>query len=409
MVDINLFDDSDEEQQQGAEDPSFEELPDSGGMDIGDDLGGGLEPDDLGQDLGVDMDSDLGGESLDADSLDEAFGFDEDTSAADDLESDTLMGEEDLTDLDEMDAGMDDEDYDFGGGGQTRVSPAIFIIAIIALVVIAWFIKPDLFSSVTSKIGKSKTTTKTMTRKPAGAGVQKPAAQAGQKPSAQATAAGDSGKVPVTVPGSAVPVATNRLIGSSSRVLNDLGGQGQFGMMIIEKDRFMIEYAAANAGNADAFGKRLQTILGAASFNASPEDMHSANGKTVYLGVISGKFAAAAGSSISGSPFRTENDFSNSMKTRIKQQGLQDRGLKKRAAQSQGTVQKVNYEMMLEGDKDKALLFLQQLGQFGGGWEPSKIRISPVDMDDYYAKRVKIVMDLSVLIGQSAPAAGTAM
>ncbi|MBN2104356.1 hypothetical protein JW835_09990 [bacterium] len=398
MVDINLYDDEmedndkDEGPTEEQEDQSFDNIDDGGGLDLGEDLGGS----DL--ESGEDFEGGFGGEDLSAESLDDALGFDEDLPG-DDLDDESLMGE-DLSDLDEGEAGFDDDDYVLGGGQRRKVSPLLWLFMLIVVVAAAIYIfRPELFSLPGSLTKKSVTKTSGKATQPRGerAGSQSRPTQAGQPGVAVTDSAAASGAQPGSI--SSAPVSLCLL--ASTKIFNDLTAQGQFAMLMVDKDRFTVEYASNSKGVSETFGQRLKNLAGADSYIASPEDMHTINGQPVYFGVISGKIPSEKPGRATGSSFATESAFINAIKTKIQQQGLKEIGQKKRSSQPLGMQQQVNYEWILEGDRTKVLSFLQSLNTLQGNWEPVKIRISPAVLNDFKAQKAKLVLDLMATIGKT--------
>jgi hypothetical protein len=397
MVDINLFDDEPEDEKQESNDQSFDNLDSGEDLDLGDDLTGDLESDfnasggegDLG---GMLDDEESGGGE---DSIDEALGFDEDLSEEQELEPDDLM-EEEFTELDD-DAELDSDDYDYGGGGHKQVTPLIWVIVFLAVVVIAFvFYRDPIMALFTSKTKLATKTRITQTAPPKTqvtprgqtAGSMGSAAQADT--SAQSTAA--------AVQGAATP-----LLNVSTGLFDELSGKGQFNMLMVDNDRFAVEYVANVRGSAESFAQRVKTLVNATAVVASPEDAHSINGKTVYFGVISGKLDPnVMKRKYSGAAFSDETRFINGIRSQIQEYGLKESGYLKRSSRQEGSQTKNNYEFVIEGERIKVITFLKSLNSLQGAWEPVKIRLSPVNLNDFTAQQVKLVLDLAALTGPAS-------
>jgi len=403
MVDINLFDDEPEEQENEQENQSFDDLGDSGDLDLGDDISeDSLEGED-------DFGGGFGDDNLDGESLDDALGFDDELPADDDLDSETLMAD-DLSDLDEGDADLE-EDYDFGGGSRQRVSPLLWVIMLLVVAFVAiYFFKPELLSFSKSKRRKPVKVTQT-----AGKQVKKQVSSDSQTASASTaakqqapvgTAASDSGAVSTARPQMQGTNPGSVRIAASVQIFNEFAMKNQFAMLVVDKDRVTAEYASATKGMSDTFGKQLQTLSKAESYTASPEDMHTVNGQSVYFGVISCKLnPGKVQTGMTGTPFANEDAFINAVKSKLQLQGLPQTGQKKRTGSKN-----VFFEWTVEGDKAKVMAFLQSLTTLPGAWEPVKILISPSELNDFQAKRVKLVLDLAATIGNTtAPLSSTAM
>ncbi len=409
MVDINLFDDEPEE-EQGQDDQSFDNIDDDSGElslndDLGDDLGNAFE-EDLSPDLGGGLEEDSPGGSFDDglgsdESIDDALGFDDDFTESDNLDEGAMM-EEDLSGLDDDMGIMDEEDYDFGSGGAQKNMKwvwAALIIVGLAIVVILY--KDMIFSMINGSPEPAPKTTRVTRAAKVPAGTR-PAGGAAQP---AASAVDSTGTPAGTTAGLPAVKTQNQLTGVSIKLFNELSSKDQFNMMIVDKDRFAVEYASTISGAAGTFADRIKTLTEAAAVVSSPEDAHTVNGTTYYFGVISGKFnPSGMASALKGAGFQNDDAFVNTVKSRIQQQGLGLTSQKKRSSQTNGGQNQSNFEFVVEGEKAKAVSFLRSLGAMGGAWEPLKIRISPTDLNDFSADRVKLVLDVRALVG-NAPAA----
>jgi hypothetical protein len=385
MVDINLFDDEPEEKKQQNGDQSFDNLDGGEDLDLGSDLTDDLEAD-FNASTGED---ELGGGE---DSIDEALGFDEEFTEDQGLEPDDLMDEE-FTELDD-EAGLDTDDYDYGGGGHKQVTPLLWIIVFLAIIVIAFVFYRDpivaLFTSKANLAKKIKTTQTTELQ--------------GQKTPQSQTGPGGPAALPDSFAQStaAMQSGASLLLRVSAGLFEDLSSKGQFNMMMVDNDRFAVEYVANVKGTAESFSQHIKTLVNATSVVASPEDAHSVNGKTVYFGVISGKLdPAVMKRKYSGSAFSSEDGFINAVKSQIQQYGLKESGYKKRSARQEGSQTKNNYEFIVEGERVKAIAFLKSLNTLQGAWEPVKIRLSPLNLNDFSAMQVKLVLDLAAITGSA--------
>lgn len=186
------------------------------------------------------------------------------------------------------------------------------------------------------------------------------------------------------------------LLNVSIDLFNDLSGKGQFNMMMIDNDRFAVEYAANVKGTAETFAQHIKTLVNATAVVASPEDAHSVNGKTIYFGVISGKLnPVTMQRKYSGSAFGNDDQFINAVNAQIQQHGLEESGFLKRSSRQEGGQTKSNYEFVVEGERNSAISFLKSLNALQGRWEPVKIRLSPANINDFSARQVKLVLDLA--------------
>jgi hypothetical protein len=397
MVDINLFEDS-ENEQPAKGDESFDELDNTGGLNLDENFGESLGVDDLNHDRDRDSGLKTGLKKPGEESLDDALGFNEDISQNQESGGDSLM-DDDIPDLEEDEVSNDDGDYDFGSSKGKRISPVfLLIIGLLAAFVFIMFLKPNLiplsiFQSRKPAATSAKTGVKSSKNR-----VQ-PGTKGAQKSGVQPGAASDTGAVKSSPVQSGISNNSVTMVDMSIKILADLSTQGQFGAVILEKDRFTAEYAAGTPGSSDAFGKRLQKLTGVAAVSTSPEDRLTANSKTVYLGVISGRFNQK-NMPINGKAFLNEDEFQKIIKSKIQEQGLYLDSFKKRSSLSVSSQQQLNYEIVTEGEKEKTTAFLNQLKALSGGWQLQKLRIAPSDLDDYTAKKVKTVLDITILSQQ---------
>jgi hypothetical protein len=397
MVDINLFDDEPEDEKQENDDQSFDNMDSGEDLDLGDDL-----TDDLESDFNAtEGDDDLGGFQDDEetgggeDSIDEALGFDEEFSKEQDLEPDDLM-EEEFTELDD-EAELDSDDYDYGGGGHKQITPIIWVIVFLAVLVIAFVFYRDpiiaLFSSKTNLTNRTKMTQTTPPKTQITPGSQTAGSSGAAVPADTSARSSAAAMQSVAVP----------LLNVSVRLFDELSGKGQFNMMMVDNDRFAVEYVTDVKGSSESFAQRVKTLVNATALIASPEDAHSVNGKMVYFGVISGKLDPdMMKRKYSGPVFSDETRFINAIKSQIQQFGLKESGYLKRSSKQEGSQTKSNYEFIIEGDRIKTITFLKSLNSVQGAWEPVKIRLSPVNLNDFSAQQVKLVLDLAAFTGSAS-------
>jgi hypothetical protein len=81
---------------------------------------------------------------------------------------------------------------------------------------------------------------------------------------------------------------TAALIDATKAVVEALVRDKQFVAMLLKDDAFFVEYASETRGASDAVGQKLQSILRADGFRASPEDRLKFNDSARFCGVISG-------------------------------------------------------------------------------------------------------------------------
>ena len=72
-------------------------------------------------------------------------------------------------------------------------------------------------------------------------------------------------------------MALNR---GSNAVLNELANKGQFGTLLIEGNRFSVQYVSEAPGMAQAMAQTVQQLLNAKNVKVSKEDSDRSGGKT---------------------------------------------------------------------------------------------------------------------------------
>jgi hypothetical protein len=269
-----------------------------------------------------------------------------------------------------------------GGGGSKQVSPLIWALLGLMVIAVAGFLMfPKLFAPKAGKTGAA------VIRRPTPRTVRTP---------------GDSVRTPAARPGTALPAAGARAAGptakyveSAKAVVENLGKDGQFVALLLKGDQYFVEYATASRGGQEAMGKRIQGLLGADAFKASPEDRHKVSGSDRYFGVISGRMPvaknpAAAGTKIDAEAFKTR------LNALVAEKGLtQTKILKVSEVTLNGKLQ-TPIRLRTEGSRANAMAFLEGLKTLPVNGEMSKLLVAPTDISDLAAAKVKLVLDFAV-------------
>ncbi|HDQ44905.1 MAG TPA: hypothetical protein ENN17_05315 [bacterium] len=359
MVDINLFDEGFEDQS----DSSPEQRP-SGSSDAGrrdnDDFSGDLN---LGDDLSDD--AGLGGDTL-------------------------LDGDETLPDFEEEEEGLDD-DYTFEGSGPKKSPPWLLIgvgLFAVAAVLFIYVIYPTLNKPVAIKLPKPKPPA----TKPVAVRPVQPAETAPAQPT-------DQEQTPETIR----PAVEGRydVLAGTRTVFENLSAQGQAGVVIINNNRYLVEYVSKTPGVADAMGQRIQTLFGADNYAVSPEERHRTAGQDNYWGVVSGTLPpfSAHAPSPGANPYPTMTSFHGRIKTLCAQHGIALQSIAKPAGIVQQPKQHSSGHMIIEGEKKNVFAFMHDLKQIEGHWGVSKLLLAPADIADFHASRVKMGITFWVEIG----------
>jgi hypothetical protein len=369
MVDINLFKEEDEEEWKSP--------PDEGGEDVE-----GV----LGEDL------DLGGEETDAESPsfeDEKFLSDEDA----------------IPDFEEPEERELEEDYEYGDS-RARGAPVWLWALLGAVVVAAAFY---LFYLQPRQKAKSQMQTVTLRKSPADSlapGLQRQSAQAVATGADSSTTLGDqrSGEAAVSrdaVSTTNVPSSTILFVNAATAVFDNLSSQGQLGTIVFEGGKFHVGYVSSTPGVAQTMGQRVQRLIGASAVRVSPEDRHSTAGKIQYWGVVSGDLPSggAAVPQASTTRFNSADGFVAGIRGLGTENRMTFQQTEKFSIQSEGRRRKAPVRMKIEGARANAINFLNALKGFQGNYDLTKLTIAPVNISDYTASQVKLVLDFTVWIG----------
>ena len=368
MVDINLFKEEDEEEWKSP--------PDEGGEDVE-----GV----LGEDL------DLGGEETGAESPS--------------FEDDKFLSDEDaIPDFEEPEERELEEDYEYGDN-RVRGAP-VWLWAFLGVVVVAAAFY--LFYYQPRQKAKSQLQTVRVMRSPADSlapGAQRPADQTVVTAEDSSTTLGDQRTGGTAVTGEMVstdvPNSTVRFVSAATAVFDNLSSQGQLGTIVFEGGKFHVGYVSSTPGVAQTMGQQVQRLIGASAVQVSPEDRHSTAGKIQYWGVVSGNLPAGrtAAPSTSATRFNSADSFVAGIRGLGTQNRMTFQQTEKFSIQSEGGRRKAPVRMKIEGAKTNAINFLNALKGFQGNYDLMKLTIAPVNISDYTASQVKLVLDFVVWIG----------
>jgi hypothetical protein len=176
-------------------------------------------------------------------------------------------------------------------------------------------------------------------------------------------------------------------------VVENLGQQRQFGTILLNDDRFSVEYVSDTPGVSDAMGYRIKTLTGASEITASPEERHRTAGAVHYWGVVSGSIPKSVPGAATGQPrqYASVELFIGALKSLIQENGLADRGVTRSGEAGQTGVQ-----AKVEGSRGAVLKFLESLKQSPGNYTIRKLVGVPVDIADFEATKIKLVLEFTV-------------
>ena len=350
MVDINLFDDDEEK-------------------------GGQREKE---------WDSTLGKkEDLKADAFKDELSLDDDLGEHPSLGDETLLGEEEVVpELKEPEG--KEEDYGYGDVKKKKTPAYHYVILVLAVFVlfacVYFFILPKINSVNRIKSVDS---------------LKKPSLTYQSPVNKQPVGISDSVKSLRSKSGTSIC-----LIDAAKSVFDDLIKQEQFGAVLLDGERFAVEYVSTIPRVSQQMGKRIQMILGATDFKASPEERHTLDGKVTYWGVISGtirkKFDLIQNTPIK---FATYEQFVEQMKGTARQNNLSSVDVKKQPSTGFGDSRLTGFRIRVEGRRMEAMTWLEQLKKYQPNCNVKILFLVPLEYYDQKASRIKLVLDLSVSLG----------
>jgi hypothetical protein len=176
-------------------------------------------------------------------------------------------------------------------------------------------------------------------------------------------------------------------------VIENLGQQGQFGTVLLNDDRFSVEYVSDTPGVSDAMAYRIKTLMGASEVTASPEERHKTAGAFHYWGVVSGAVPKTVPGAVAGQPkhYPSTELFIEALKAMIKENGLAERGVTR-----SGPVDKPIVQIRAEGSRNGILQLLDALKRSPSNYLLDKLVGVPVDIADFEAVKMKLVLEFTV-------------
>ena len=374
MVDINLFKDEDEEKWES--DSGDEEKSESG------------------------------------DELIDEFQMDEDLSQTSALsDKDLLDSDEPIPDFEESDDNELEDDYQFGDIKEKKTSPGIWIalgiVVVFAAVYFLWW-QPKQAQSV-------RVTSTVVPRVPSnenqGLLPQEQMTDSTESVSDSSSLASSSSPGEGTISGeteiagristSDDVASVNVVVDAGVAVFNNLAQGGQLGTIIIEGYQFHVGYVSETAGVAQAMGQRIQTVLGASGFEVSPEDQHRTAGKVHYWGVVSGiipKKVSTTTQSAMGRQFATTDQFIQEINMLAQNNRLSVQKTDKFSPRFENGVNQTPVRITVEGSKAQTLAFFNALKALQGNYRLMKLTIAPVDISDFQANQVKLVLEFALIV-----------
>ncbi len=370
MVDINLFKDEDEEEKWESD-------------------SGGDEKSDAGDDL-----------------IDD-FPIEEELTESSALsDNDLLDSDEPIPDFEEPEENALEEDYQFGDIKEKKTSPWIWValgVVLIFAAVYFFYIQPRQTppEQVVPRMpsGLSEGGVSSEGASDSGEGVVDSGSEEGVV--SEESGAASETEVQSQIGGLNALASVSAVVDASVAVFSNLTQTGQLGTIVLEGYQFHVGYVSETPGVAQAMGARIQSILGISEFNVSPEDPHRTAGRMHYWGVISGVIpqkASTSSSSAESRQFATTDQFIQEINTLIQNNRLSVEETQKFSARSEGGLNQVPIRMKIEGNKAQTLGFLNSLKGLQGNYRLLKLTMAPVDISDFQASQVKLVLEFGLFI-----------
>jgi len=330
MVDINLFEDDDEQlgKKEKTGDPSGKK------------------------------ESGLSGDSLKEDD----FNFDEDPAGAslDPFDESEIKPEFRTEDADRQISSR-------GTGKAKKVSPVIIVLGVVVLAVVVYM---QFFMSTPKSVPQPK------------------------QPRPIIPAKIDTAKVGIIAIGEASS-QTVKYIEITKSILENLGRDGNFGVLLLKDDRFFVEYAAVKRGLSETIGKKVQNMIGADGFTVSREEKHTVRETVWYFGVISGKLPSMK-PAVPKAQQITANQFIEQLKNLGNQKGLSNSKIQKFSAYSRNMKLQTPVTFRAEGNRQNAVAFLESCKILQGNYELLTLLVAPLEIADRQANNVKLIVDFAV-------------
>jgi hypothetical protein len=193
---------------------------------------------------------------------------------------------------------------------------------------------------------------------------------------------------------------TAALIDATKAVVEALVREKQFVAMLLKDDAFFVEYASETRGASDAVGQKIQSILRADGFRASPEDRLKFNGSTRFCGVVSGVLPKRSPeTALATAKVWIPDQFKDQLNTWIAQAGLA--GAKTQVfPEYPATGQLVTpIRVSIAGPKANAFKLLDSVRGLRGNAELVKLLFVRQENTGLEAEQVKMVFDFMVKTG----------
>jgi len=188
---------------------------------------------------------------------------------------------------------------------------------------------------------------------------------------------------------------TSKYVEVTKSILENMGRDRQFVVLLLKGDQFFVEYSSPTRGTSESVGKKIQTLIGAADFTASREEQKKVGGGTMYFGVISGKLPAVQPPP-SSSQKVTADQFIEQLKNQISKNGLSNTKIQKFSEYRRNSVLQTPVSLRAEGARNNVTAFLETLNSLQGNHELQTLIVVPQELTDLQANQLRMAAEFAV-------------
>ena len=354
------------------------------------------------EDEGKDWSPDESGKEDLSPSIDDAdLGFDSDLPETPSLDDESILDDEDvLPDFEETPDEHPEEDYEFGDVREKRAP--IWLWAVLGLVVVCVFVY--LFVIQPRQRGLTDASSRLTGETESGsiqadeaAGTDMEITDREAQIDAEASDQSMTRVLDETME-TAAPIGV--VVDASNAIVEALSAADIFGAVLINGDRFFVEYVSESAKASDVVGKDIQELTGASSFVASPEERHRRGNDIRYSGVVSGSLPVGSSSVTQdiSSAYESPDHFIEGIRNLINGNYLTTSQATKLSASQDAEGKTCYVRIRVEGSKANAASLLRALKDHSGAHGLVKLLLVPQSYTDYKAEQVKVVLDFLVTV-----------
>jgi hypothetical protein len=188
---------------------------------------------------------------------------------------------------------------------------------------------------------------------------------------------------------------TAKYVDVTKAILDKLGRERQFVVLLLKGDQFFIEYASPSRGTSGIIGKQIQNMVGAAGFTASREEQKNVREGSMHFGVISGKLPGIPAPAMRAQKVTAEQ-FIEQLKTQMSLKGLNNTKVLQFSEYNRESKLQTPVSLRAEGTRNNVVAFLESLKMMPGNYELLTLIVVPQDIEDLQANQLRIVVDFAI-------------